>query len=719
LRRGKGVFFLGAANATAVAREDEKLAHGVLTTAIIDGLKSGLADVDNDGRVTGPDLFSWCRDFANKHGSHRPIQVNRVEDDDLVIAFSPRRLTSATIAEVREKLRVLWEHQLLPPDDLNSLRKYFLDRTSVPIPPPDSLPANFLAYVERKIGWDGFWLSRTDTRAVQSKEGAADATISSLSQTSPSPNEWASSKLEGQVLDEGSPKHDSKQLTSIKKPAILWSAIALATIANLMVFASSGKMYFSIHSSLQAMSMSALLHVFMSVVGTAVAMRLAFQAYFRNLPTPLKYTTSPQQYLGSGIFVVFASALFLLLVYRHKEIVAVAMVFGERPSKDIIDAVEADAAPYLLVVAAFGLIYLYCLTKEANWNVLLMMRDAIQAWTGIPQLAQHTVEQIKFSMRVPVDSMREVLRNSPEVVEQDFYKDRNTADRIWAEICYINWWVRQAEGTGDDAIIFTEPTLGFQELLRQFDRVATRIRAWKAGMTPIDPLAAEQLVGEIKELRNGFSWLVACYLIYRNSSPEALRAQAKAFGIELEPPGSQNPLNPLRYWIVYLIALMASVYLGVYASGITYDLMTGAGLNFAQDPPLAQSWVFYSLSNYGVAIIAILLLRVVSPYLGGGPQQSHLVIYCLTFLIAFLTGPFGLAIAVHLFGPAKYQMMPLVEVFSQMHMWGWGPALVCVYISYYLDRQIWDDLPDIKHSYSTVGWRLLNCIGFAALTMFL
>jgi len=90
--QGKGVFFLGAANATAVAREDVDLAHGVLTAAIVDGLKSGLADVDNDGRITGPDLFSWCRDFATKRGSQRPIQVNRVEEDDLVIAFSPRRL---------------------------------------------------------------------------------------------------------------------------------------------------------------------------------------------------------------------------------------------------------------------------------------------------------------------------------------------------------------------------------------------------------------------------------------------------------------------------------------------------------------------------------------------------------------------------------------------------------------------------------------------------
>jgi hypothetical protein len=62
--------------------------------------------------------------------------------------------------------------------------------------------------------------------------------------------------------------------------------------------------------------------------------------------------------------------------------------------------------------------------------------------------------------------------------------------------------------------------------------------------------------------------------------------------------------------------------------------------------------------------------------------------------------------------------MPFLEVFYSMLKWGLGPALVAVYISYYLDRQTCDDLPDINHSYSTIGWRLLNCIGFATITLF-
>jgi hypothetical protein len=503
--------------------------------------------------------------------------------------------------------------------------------------------------------------------------------------------------------------------------AILLSGILLLAICTPAVAQDAGAV--AQNSSWFSQNLLWLSHMAMTVGGAGLAMRWAYDAFGRrevnvaDVPTFPKYMTSPQQYrLGSLIFMIFASAFFLLLVYRHKEVVAVAQVFGEGLSKDIIAAVEADAAPYLLVVAAMASVYLFCLKKEADWNVLLKMRDAIHSWISIPQLAGEVVAEIRVSMKVPADAVTEVMRSSPELVEQDFYKDRATPDRIWAETCYMKWWLARKQDAGGDAIFFTERNLGFDDLLGQFENATTRMRAWKGGAA-IEPLAAAELVKTIKELHNKLARLIACYLVYRNASSEALRVEARKFGIELRTPVATE--NPMRFWIVYVLALMSSVYLGVYASGITYDLMTGAGLNIAQDPQLAQSWVFYSLSNYGVAIVAVLMLRVVSPYLGLGQHETHLVTYCWTFAIAFVTGPLGLSIAAHLFGPDKYQHMALLKVFYEMLQWGFGPALVAVYISYYLDRQTCHDLPDINHSSATVGWRLLNCIGFAAITLFL
>jgi len=151
---GSGVFFLGAANATAAAREDPMLGHGVLTAAIIDGLKTGKADVNNAGRITGPDLFAWCRDFAAAHASVGPVQINRVKDDELVIAFSPRRVLPEALSRVRVKLNMCFENRLLDHSELDQLQSYFFGQQNVMPPQANTLAADFLAYADSTIRFD-------------------------------------------------------------------------------------------------------------------------------------------------------------------------------------------------------------------------------------------------------------------------------------------------------------------------------------------------------------------------------------------------------------------------------------------------------------------------------------------------------------------------------------------------------------------------------------
>ena len=161
---------------------------------------------------------------------------------------------------------------------------------------------------------------------------------------------------------------------------------------------------------------------------------------------------------------------------------------------------------------------------------------------------------------------------------------------------------------------------------------------------------------------------------------------------------------------------MAAVYFGVYASAISYDWFVYGTINLSQEPKLALAWVMYSFANYGLAMIVILLIRFAGAVRPGG---SHAITYCWTFAVALVTGPAGLTLAVHYFGIKDFQVMPIHELFFEMLIWGLGPALVCVYISYYLDRQTWGDLPDIESSFSTIGWRLLNCFGFSLITVFI
>jgi hypothetical protein len=198
-------------------------------------------------------------------------------------------------------------------------------------------------------------------------------------------------------------------------------------------------------------------HLAMTVLGITVAVRLAFLAFERralnvaDVPTFPRYMTCRQDYrLGICMFMTFASGFFLLLVYAHDEVAALLALlnkFGMQLPKGLIDGLKDASAPYLVVIFVMGAVYLYCLTKEGDWNALLMMRNAIQSWISIPQLADEIVAQIQFALNVPVDVVPRVVRSSPGLIEEDFTKDRSTPDRIWAETCYMKWWLTQAQAS--------------------------------------------------------------------------------------------------------------------------------------------------------------------------------------------------------------------------------------------------------------------------------
>lgn len=463
-------------------------------------------------------------------------------------------------------------------------------------------------------------------------------------------------------------------------------------------------------------------HWAITVVGTFLAAWWASDAFNRpflliaDQPTFPRYMTGRGQYLlGRLIFVIFACSFFLLLIRFHSEVVDALTDLGIPIPDKIVKAVKEQSTSYLVMIIAMGSIYLYLLTKEAEWNVLLKMRDVIQRWISIPQLAGGIVAQIRLSLCVPEEAIASVIVESKGLAEQDFRKDSNTPDRIWAETCYMRWWLAKGNQSGEDATFFSSESFGYFKLLEEFQRVSSDLVKWKSNSSVVD-LEIIDLPQRIKDIYKKISRLVACYVIYRNGSRKELSEAAHKFGINLS---FSEPDNSLRYWILYAAVLMVSVYIGVYASAICYDLFLGKGFNLVQDPNRALAWMNYALSNYGLAILAILLLRSVFLLLRMDAQQSHLITYCWTFIVAFFAGPFGLTLAVHFFGQGKYPEIPITELYFLMLRWGLGPALVSVYISYYLDRQTFQDLPDIDHSSKTLFWRLTNCIGFAAVNLFL
>ena len=460
-------------------------------------------------------------------------------------------------------------------------------------------------------------------------------------------------------------------------------------------------------------------HLAITGLGLLVAVRWAYQAFGRppvdlaDAPTFPKYMTSQRQYrLGSLVYVLFAAIFFILLIYLNKEVLPVVQFFDAPLSQAIIAEANRSSPPYLLIVAAMGMIYLYLLTKEAPWNVLLMMRDLIHRWISIPSLAHDVVVQIQRRLCVPPDAVAQVVKAWPSVGAQDFSKGKNTIDRSWAEVCYMRCWLGGKQDSGSDETFFEEQSFGFKKLLDEFEKVAADIGKVKRGSTQI-------LAERVTVLHKNFSRLIACYLIYRNDDRTRLIEEARTFGIALEKPTQENPLV---YSIVYIITLIACVYVGVYASAVLFDwLYNGDTLLKAiadQGGANIHAWILYSAGNYGLTIILILSLRMGARAVGVG--TDHLVTYCWTFLIALVTGPFVLAVLAKYVHPIEpYRSMQPLALFLQMLVWGLGPALISVYITYYLDRQTSSDMAKIDHSLSTVGWRLLNCFAFGAGTVLL
>ena len=129
------------------------------------------------------------------------------------------------------------------------------------------------------------------------------------------------------------------------------------------------------------------------------------------------------------------------------------------------------------------------------------------------------------------------------------------------------------------------------------------------------------------------------------------------------------------------------------------------------------SWMMYSLSNYGLAICAVLLMRFLMWKVADTCDRSYMLTYCWTFLLACATGALGLTLATKLNGAASVAGQSYLQTFTHMLQWSVGPGLVAVCITYFTDRQLSSDLPNIDTS--IVFRRVVNSVVFAGFTIVL
>ena len=258
-----------------------------------------------------------------------------------------------------------------------------------------------------------------------------------------------------------------------------------------------------------------LVHWAITLLGMGLAAKLAWEAFGHevvvgNLPTFPFYMTSRGQYwFGAAAFASFACGFFLLLVHQHEAVLKLVEQ-TKILNDDWLKAASDKSAPYLMVVAAMAAVYLYCLRLEKPWNVLLMMRDVIQTWISVPQLAKRIMAEIQFRLRVPHDAVAKVIESADGLVaEQDFHKDINTPDRKWAEINYMKWWMMQGADAGGDATFFAETSFAFDALVGDFDEASDGMRRWKSDT--VRDRAGSHFPQKVTELHTRFCRLIACY----------------------------------------------------------------------------------------------------------------------------------------------------------------------------------------------------------------
>jgi hypothetical protein len=170
--------------------------------------------------------------------------------------------------------------------------------------------------------------------------------------------------------------------------------------------------------------------------------------------------------------------------------------------------------------------------------------------------------------------------------------------------------------------------------------------------------------------------------------------------------------NPLRYLVIFFAAIIVAIYLGVSLSAMTWDLLHHDPIG--GDPDIATKWMYYALANYGMPIMAVLLLRYLGWRSDPGQPNSYVMSYATIFLVALCVAAVCLAVAQAAAGRVA------MEGFGQQEYenvkWGISPAFVCIYIAYHVDRQIDPLLPDIgSYEHWRLPQRLMSCVFFGML----
>jgi hypothetical protein len=124
---GKGTFFLTASTDIQLAEEKEDDEYSLLTKHIINGIRDGKADSNDDGRVSFKELCTYVQEVVPKEGSQRPTEWTLGASGDVTIALTGKPPYGNRKKAVTKKIYELGNKDLLTEDDVATLLKLIKD----------------------------------------------------------------------------------------------------------------------------------------------------------------------------------------------------------------------------------------------------------------------------------------------------------------------------------------------------------------------------------------------------------------------------------------------------------------------------------------------------------------------------------------------------------------------------------------------------------------
>lgn len=434
-------------------------------------------------------------------------------------------------------------------------------------------------------------------------------------------------------------------------------------------------------------------------------------------PTLPRYMTQPNQYrMGAIVFVAICLLVYALIAYFHQEFLPLVGIVAPELYETIRKSMTDGSLAYPLVVIFAAAIFVTSLKIESDWNPLLVLRRVVHGWVSIPQLANALMVMARDELVTPSEARALVVNDpaAPYVTLGDFDKDRRSLDRRWAELCYIHLWLDRNHAQGSHLTFFNEPCFAWEQLQADYDSARDRIAPLKRGEVTDTNIFAD-VAGRIDVLRRQYCRLAACFLVFKNETQRNALRDARQFGVTIAPELPRA--NPLRYMGIFFVAIMIAIYFGVSLSAVMWDLLHhNVGAAMSQDPDLITRWIGFGLANYGMAILAVLLLRYLGWSTDSSQPNSYLISYTTIFLVTLFVSALCLAVAIKLAGTSRTAMLPYPAVVFASLKWSISPAIVAIYVAYHIDRQIDPLLPDIgSYEHWGLPQRLMSCVFFGLL----